>query len=86
MLKNAVIYGIEEGLFEVRDLSKMDDIDLISILRDSEGESNKLIKMLDRRKLFKNVLVVRYNELSPYEKWILINLGEEEIRRIEEEL
>ena len=86
MLKNAVIHGIEEGLFQVKDLSKMDDIDLISTLRRSEGEGNKLIRMLDRRKLFKNVLVARYNQLSPYEKWILINLGEEEIRNIEEEL
>ena len=86
MLKNATIYGIEEGLFKVSDLSKMDDIDLISILRNSEGEGNRLIKMLDRRELFKNVLTLRYNELSPYEKWILINLDEEDIRSIEEEL
>ncbi|AXI24744.1 HD domain-containing protein [Methanofervidicoccus sp. A16] len=86
MLKNAVIHGIEEGLFDVKDLSRMDDIDLISTLRNSEGEGNKLIKMLDRRKLFKNVLTVKYSELSPYEKWILINLREEEIRYIEEEL
>ncbi|HIP91491.1 MAG TPA: HD domain-containing protein [Methanothermococcus okinawensis] len=86
MLKNAAIWGIEEGLFKVKDLSRMDDIDLISILRNSQGEGNKLIRMLDRRELFKNILTLKYNELSPEEKWILINLGEEDIRRIEEEL
>lgn len=86
MLKNAVIHGIKEGLFKVKDLSKMDDIDLVSALRNSEGEGNKLIKMIDRRELFKNILTIKYEDLSPYEKWILINIDEEDIRGVEKEL
>jgi HD superfamily phosphohydrolase len=86
MLKNATIYGLNEKLFNLNDLSVMDDIDLVGTLRNSEGEGNKLINMLDRRHLFKNILTFRYDDLTPEEKWLLINLDEEDIKNLEYEL
>ncbi len=86
MLKNATIYGLKEKLFKLNDLSTMDDIDLISILRNSDGEANRLINMLDKRHLFKNILTFRYDDLTPEERWLLINLDEKEIKNLEYEL
>ncbi len=87
MLKNAVITAIDENLFSLKDLSIMDDIDLISKLRSSEdSEGHNLIKMLDRRDLFKNIVTYRYGELTPEERWALINLTEENIKEFEYEL
>ncbi len=83
MLKNATIYGLKEKLFKLNDLSTMDDIDLISILRNSDGEANRLINMLDKRHLFKNILTFRYDDLTPEERWLLINLNEKEIKNLE---
>ncbi|WP_292460552.1 HD domain-containing protein [Methanothermococcus sp.] len=86
MLKNATIYGLNEKLFNLQDLSTMDDIDLVSTLRRNEGEGNKLIGMLDKRHLFKNILTFRYGDLTPEEKWLLINLDENDIKNLEYEL
>ncbi|AEH06502.1 HD domain-containing protein [Methanothermococcus okinawensis] len=87
MLKNATIYGLNEKLFNLNDLSTMDDIDLVATLRrSSDEECNKLIKMLDKRHLFKNILTFRYDDLTPEEKWLLINLNEEDVKQLEMEL
>ncbi len=83
MLKNATIHGINEKLFNINDLSVMDDIDLVSILRNSDGESYNLIDMIDKRHLFKNILTFRYDDLTPEERWVLINLDEKEIKNLE---
>ncbi|UXM84504.1 HD domain-containing protein [Methanococcus aeolicus] len=87
MLKQATVEAISEKLFKMHDLSIMDDIDLISIIRNQRGEeSNKLINMIDRRQLFKNIVTLKYGELLPIERWRLINLSDYNIRKLEGEL
>ena len=87
MLKQATIEALYEKLFKIDDLSTMDDIDLISIIRHhGEEESNKLIKMIDKRQLFKNISTLKYRELLPIERWRLINLSDYNIRKLEGEL
>ncbi|WP_457612325.1 HD domain-containing protein [Methanocaldococcus sp.] len=83
MLKKAVIEEIINKNLRLKDLSIMDDIDLISFLRNRE---NKLIKKIDKRDLYKNVLTFNYSDLPNIVKWNLINLSEEEILKIEDEL
>ncbi|WP_456472745.1 HD domain-containing protein [Methanocaldococcus sp.] len=83
MLKKAVIEEIINKNLRLKDLSIMDDIDLISFLRNRE---NKLIKKIDKRDLYKNVLTFNYSDLPNIVKWNLVNLSEEEILKIEDEL
>uniref|UniRef100_A9A8C1 Metal dependent phosphohydrolase n=1 Tax=Methanococcus maripaludis (strain C6 / ATCC BAA-1332) TaxID=444158 RepID=A9A8C1_METM6 len=86
MIKDATIDAIKDGIFKLNDLSVMDDIDLICTLRRSEGSANEMMKRLDNRDLFKSISIQRYNELSPKERWNLINLSENEIGFIENEM
>ncbi|MBA2869260.1 HD domain-containing protein [Methanococcus maripaludis] len=86
MIKNATIDAIKDDIFKLRDLSVMDDIDLICTLRRSEGSSNEIMEKIDKRDLFKSISIQRYNELSPQERWNLINLSENEIGFIENEM
>ncbi len=87
MLKHSVIYGINDGLFSVKDLSSMDDIDLISTLRYlGSGWCKKLMDKLDRRDLFKKCSVINYDNFKPDELWALINLSDEDVKNIENRL
>ncbi len=83
MLKRAVIGEIHKKNLNLKDLSKMDDIDLVSFLRNSE---NYLMNRLDKRNLYKNVITYSYFDLKPIERWIFVNLGEKEILSLEEKL
>ncbi|ENN95975.1 metal dependent phosphohydrolase [Methanocaldococcus villosus KIN24-T80] len=83
MLKRAVIKEIENKNLKLDELSKMDDIALISFLREN---NNYLIERLDKRRLYKRVIYYDYYELSPKEKWILVNMKEEDILNLEKEL
>ncbi|ABR55076.1 metal dependent phosphohydrolase [Methanococcus vannielii SB] len=86
MIKNATLDAIHDKIFKLEDLSEMDDIDLISTLRNSEGTPKEIIKRIDKRKLFKNITTLRYSDLSPKERWTLINLSESSKHRLETEI
>ena len=86
MLKRAVMYALEDKLFSIKDLAYMDDIDLIYTLRNSEGEGNRLMKMIDERRLFKKIITYKYTDLTPKERWVLISMNEEDVRNLEKEL
>ncbi|ACV24573.1 HD domain-containing protein [Methanocaldococcus fervens] len=80
MMKRAVIKEIKEGNLNIKDLSNMDDIALVSFLRNSE---NYLMKRIDKRNLYKNLITYSYFDLNPIEKWIFINLDEKQILSLE---
>ncbi|MBP2144338.1 HD superfamily phosphohydrolase [Methanococcus voltae] len=84
MLKNATLDILKDGTIENKDLSIMDDIDLVSTLRNSEGYGKELMKMLDTRNLFKNIATFPYRELKPLEIYKLINLTESNLAVLEE--
>ncbi|ADG13671.1 HD domain-containing protein [Methanocaldococcus infernus] len=80
MLKKAVIEEYYNKNLDIKELSKMDDPDLISLLRHSE---NRLMRKLDKRELFKRVLTLNYHELSSLDRWRIINLSEKDVLDIE---
>ncbi|WP_423792244.1 HD domain-containing protein [Methanocaldococcus indicus] len=83
MLKRAVIEEIKNNNLNIEELKYMDDIDLVSRLRSCE---NYLMNFIDRRELYKKVLEFSYNELTPKQRWILVNIDEKEILKLEEKL
>ena len=80
MMKRAVIKEIREKNLNIKDLADMDDIALVSFLRNS---NNYLMERIDRRNLYKNLITYSYFDLNPIEKWIFVNLDEKQILSLE---
>ncbi len=83
MLKRAVSYEILNKNLKIGELSKMDDVDLISFLRNRE---NYIMKLLDKRILYKRKFFFQYYDLSPKERWLFINLDDNHVLQIENKL
>lgn len=79
MYEKALEFLIENG-FDAKNLLFMDDYDIISLIRGSNGFAKEIIELIDSRRLFKRALYVGRNRVNLKE---ILNLN---VERVEEEI
>jgi HD superfamily phosphohydrolase len=77
MFLKATEKAIEEDLVDYHALSRMDDYDVMNLLRNSPGYVGDIGKSLDTRKLFKNVDVLGWRDMEPEIRDIIISLRQD---------
>ena len=79
MFEKALEYLIDYEGFEARRLRKMDDYDIISLLRSSEGLPREIIRRIDNRDLYKRALYIPMDCVE-------INVDRVNVKKAEEEI
>ncbi len=64
MFEKALVWLVENGTISAKDLQKMDDYDIISLMRKSEGFPKFVVESLDRRDLFKRAIYVSLDKVG----------------------
>lgn len=87
MFLRAMANAIEEKLITIEQLHKMDDYDIVTLLRSSHGYIREIGERFDKRKLFKLVKSFSYNMLGAEEKRKILRLKKnfEMLRKAENE-
>ncbi|MFQ5974938.1 MAG: hypothetical protein ACE5J5_01295 [Candidatus Hydrothermarchaeales archaeon] len=64
MFLRATERQIEDGFLDYNTLYKMDDYDIVNMFKVSKGYTKDIGMMLDKRRLFKKVLILAWNDLN----------------------
>ncbi len=79
MFEKAVEWLIESGVIEAKDLTVMDDYDIVSIMRQQSGFVKEIIDAIDMRRLFKRAIYVNVSRVG-------ISIDRVNSWRVEEEI
>lgn len=74
MFLKATEKAIEEDMVDYHALSRMDDYDIMNLLRNSPGYVGDIGRRLDSRRLFKKVDVLGWRDMEPEVRDIIISL------------
>ncbi|WP_457555143.1 HD domain-containing protein [Candidatus Pyrohabitans sp.] len=88
MFLKATEVAIERGELDFTELIKMDDYQMVSFLRSSRGYVREIAQRLDRRRLFKKVLIRGWHDLSPglRERVLALRQDVKRLSKIEREM
>ncbi len=88
MFSHAVERLLEDKIISAGDLSRLDDVDLVSILRGSKGYAKEMMDRIDSRRLFKRALVLGRTELGKPSVQKLVGLKQDYkvVERVEREI
>lgn len=88
MFLKAAEHAISEGKVSFRELMRMDDLEVFSLLRNSPGYLGEMGERFDTRKLFKTALIKGWHDIPPPLRERIIATREDggKMKRIVEEL